>query len=210
MLSIVLLFKGMVLGLAVAAPVGPIGSLCINRTVERGFWPGVACGFGAALADAVFAAVAAAGFAAASHILDEFSVPLQIVGGALILAIGLRTVKAPAAGRVASVDALDILHTTIGTFFITITNPATILGFAALFAAVGLADASDWWEPTALVLGVFLGSLAWWFILCGMVNWLHRKLPDRFAVWAARTSAAVLIAFGLLSMGFGLRTLAFG
>lgn len=209
MVELLLLVKGILLGLAVAAPIGPIGTLCINRTIERGFLAGVSAGIGSALCDGLFAIIAAAGFAAADAFLDRISVPLQVVGGLVILIVGMRTMRRRPAGQAASVAASNIIGTIISTFFITLTNPATILGFTALFAAAGLADAQGL-GPVFLVAGVFSGSLLWWFILCGATNWLHRRMPDNFGYWVSRVSGVVLIAFGLISFGFGMRALAFG
>jgi putative LysE/RhtB family amino acid efflux pump len=196
----ILLAKGILLGIAVAAPIGPIGTLCINRTIERGFWQGAATGIGGALGDTLFAIAAAAGFAAMQDVLREISLPLKIVGGLLILAIGIHTLK-PRPVKVAApkVEASDILRVTLSTFLLTVTNPATLFGFVALFAGAGLADTHGT-SPFFLVAGVFIGSLSWCFMLCGAVNWMHKKLPDHFTAWVSKGSAMLLIGFGLVSL----------
>lgn len=200
----ILLVKGFLVGIAVAAPIGPIGTLCINRTMERGFWQGVSTGIGAALGDMVFAIAAAAGFAAMQDFLVEISLPLKLVGGILILVIGIRMLSPRPLVAAAEIEASDIIRTTLSTFALTITNPATVFGFAALFAGAGLAD-TDGVSPFFLVAGVFLGSLAWWFALCGAVVWLQRRLPDNFAHWVQRGSAFLLIGFGLVSLALAAR-----
>lgn len=196
----ILLVKGVLLGIAVAAPIGPIGTLCINRTLKRGFWYGVSTGIGAAIGDTVFALAAALGFAAMQDVLQEISLPLKIVGGVLILIMGIGSLKPRPVKRVEKVEASDIARITLSTFFLTITNPATLFGFAALFAGAGLADTGDV-SPFFLVLGVFLGSMTWCCMLCGMVNWMQNKLTDNFAHWVSKGSAALLIVFGLASLG---------
>ncbi|MCM2293004.1 LysE family transporter [Allorhizobium sp. BGMRC 0089] len=196
---LIMLLKGVLLGFAVAAPVGPIGTLCINRTVEHGFWHGVAAGIGAAIGDMVFAIAAAAGFAALENTLSAISLELKLVGGTLILLIGLHTLRPRRVVREAKIEAAHLARLTASTFALTITNPATLFGFAAIFAAAGLADA-DGYEPLFLVAGVFCGSLLWWFLLCGMVSWLHQRLPDRFTSWIQRGSACLLIVFGVISL----------
>ncbi|MBF2716044.1 LysE family transporter [Agrobacterium vitis] len=201
---IILLLKGVLLGIAVAAPIGPIGTLCINRTMERGFWHGVSAGLGAAIGDMVFAIAAAAGFAAMQDLLAEISLPLKLIGGTLILLIGIRMLAARPPRPAAQIKASDFIRTTMSTFGLTITNPATIFGFAALFAGAGLADTGEV-SPFFLVAGVFLGSLIWWFALCGAVVWLKSRLPDHFTIWVQRGSAVLLIGFGLISLGLAAR-----
>ncbi|TWD57755.1 putative LysE/RhtB family amino acid efflux pump [Agrobacterium vitis] len=201
----ILLAKGFLLGIAVAAPVGPIGTLCINRTIERGFWQGVATGIGGALGDTLFAIAAAAGFAAMQDILREISLPLKLFGGLLILIIGIQTLKPRPIRAVKTGDvASDIARVTLSTFLLTITNPATLFGFVALFAGAGLADTGGT-SPFFLVAGVFLGSLSWCFMLCGAVRWMHKKLPDHFTTWISKGTAILLIGFGLVSLALAAR-----
>jgi putative LysE/RhtB family amino acid efflux pump len=201
----ILLAKGFLLGIAVAAPVGPIGTLCINRTIERSFWQGVATGIGGALGDTLFAIAAAAGFAAMQDILREISLPLKLVGGVLILIIGIQTLKPRPPKVVKTGDvASDIARVTLSTFLLTITNPATLFGFVALFAGAGLADTGGT-SPFFLVAGVFIGSLSWCFMLCGAVRWMHKKLPDHFTTWISKGTAILLIGFGLVSLALAAR-----
>ncbi len=201
----IVLAKGFVLGMAIAAPIGPIGTLCINRTIERGFWQGVATGIGAALGDMMFAIAAVIGFAAMQDFLHYISLPLKAIGGLLILIIGIQTLKPrPIRLPASRIEASDFARLTLSTFFLTITNPATLFGFAALFAAAGLAEI-DRTGAFFLVAGVFSGSLAWSFILCSLVNWMHRKLPDHFTNWISKGSGILLIAFGIVSLGLAAR-----
>lgn len=196
-----LFVKSLLLGLAIAAPLGPIGALCINRTLERGFAAGVAGGLGTALADGVYAALAAAGFAAFAGVLDIIDVPLRLVGGAFMLWLGWRSLTPGPPRAVASVSARDLIGTTAATFLLTITNPMTILSFAALFAGLGLASGTGTGSAVLVVAGVFAGSMLWWCILSGGVAFSRHRLPDAFAAWVSRLSGAVLIAFGLWATG---------
>lgn len=206
-MSVFLFGKGILLGLAIAAPLGPIGALCISRTLERGFWAGVAGGLGTALADGAYALMAAAGFAAFALLLDTISIPLQIVGGAFLLWLGWTSFRPRPPVTAATVGARDLLATTISTFFLTITNPATILSFAAIFAGLGLAGTGDRWSAALLVLGVFAGSMLWWFFLSGLVAMLHHRLPPSFSVWVSRISGVVLIGFGVAALAMAADTL---
>ncbi|WP_416796823.1 LysE family translocator [Ciceribacter azotifigens] len=207
-MAVALVAKGILLGLAIAAPLGPIGALCINRTLERGFWAGVAGGLGTALADGAYALMAAAGFAAFAVLLETISIPLQLCGGAFLLWLGWTSFRPRPPVTAAKVGARDLVATTVSTFFLTITNPATILSFAAIFAGLGLAGAGDRWSAALLVLGVFAGSMLWWFFLSGLVAVLHHRLPPSFSLWVSRISGVVLIGFGLAAIAMGFVALA--
>ncbi|SED18043.1 LysE family translocator [Rhodobacter sp. 24-YEA-8] len=196
-----LFLKSLLLGVAIAAPLGPIGALCINRTLERGFTAGGAGGLGTALADAVYAALAAVGFAAFSHALGVIDTPLRIVGGAFMLWLGWKSLTPMPPRRAAKVSARDLLGTTVATFMLTITNPMTILSFAAMFAGLGLASGAGAVEAVLVVCGVFIGSMLWWAVLSGGVALARHRLPETFAGWVSRISGAVLIVFGIWAVG---------
>lgn len=192
--------KGLVLGVAIAAPLGPIGALCINRTLERGFWAGVAGGLGTAIADGVYAALAAAGFTALGSYLGWVEFPLQVAGGLFLIYLGIAGLKPRPEASAASVQARSLLSTIAATFLLTIANPATILTFAAIFAGLWLAAGEGGWEGVLLVAGVFFGSLAWWFFLSGAVTVARTRLPEGFATLVSRVSAFILIAFGMIAL----------
>ncbi|MCM2442887.1 LysE family translocator [Agrobacterium vitis] len=200
-MELTLILKSIVLGLAVAAPLGPIGALCINRTLERGFWAGVAGGFGTALADAVYASLAALGFSAFAATLATIDTPLKIIGGLFMVWLGWKSLKPKPLADAAKVGARDLFGTIAATFFLTITNPVTILSFAAIFAGLGLADASGATNAFFVVAGVFLGSLLWWFLLSGGIALAQQRLPSSFARWVSRLSGLILISFGLFALG---------
>lgn len=200
-MELMLVLKSVVLGLAVAAPLGPIGALCINRTLDRGFWAGVAGGLGTALADAVYASLAALGFSAFAATLATIDTPLKIVGGLFMLWLGWKSLRPKPLAEAVKVGARDLLGTITATFFLTITNPMTILSFAAIFAGLGLADASGATSAFFVVAGVFLGSLLWWFLLSGGVALARQRLPATFARWVSRLSGVILVLFGLFALG---------
>jgi putative LysE/RhtB family amino acid efflux pump len=206
-MDLVVLGKGLVLGVAIAAPLGPIGALCINRTLERGFWAGVAGGLGTAIADGAYASLAAAGFTAMGGLLSRIELPLQIFGGLFLLYLGWAAVRPRGAVVAARVDARGLLTTTVATFLLTIANPATILSFAAIFAGLGLAAGAGGWSAALLVIGVVLGSLGWWFFLSGMVSLLRSRLPQGFVVWVSWVSGGVLLLFGLASLGMAVNAM---
>jgi len=200
-MSALLFSKGALLGLALAAPLGPIGALCINRALNRGFFAGVAGGLGTAVADAAYAALAAFGFVAFAATLAYIERPVAIVGGLFLLWLGYRFLTSAAAEPHESASRGDLHRIVSTTFLLTISNPATILTAAALFAGLGLAGSLDRASATALVAGVFVGSMVWWIILSAGVSAARRKLPKSFAAWVNRASGVLISGFGLLSIG---------
>ncbi|MFD2175527.1 LysE family translocator [Rhodobacter lacus] len=200
--------KGLAIGVAIAAPVGPIGVLCIQRTLARGFLAGLAGGLGTALADFTFATAAATGFAVFREIVAQIALPLGLMGGAFLIYLAVTgwprgTTATPRAA--AAPEARGLWRTTLVTYGLTITNPPTILLFAAIFAGLGLAEGSAPLATAALVAGVFLGSMAWWAFLSGLVAALHHRLPPAFALWTARVSSLTMAGFGLWAFATALR-----
>lgn len=201
MSAILLAAKGFALGFAIAAPLGPIGALCINRTLQRGFWAGVAGGLGTAFADALYGALAALGFAAFSAFLAEIDGPMRLFGGLAMIWLGLVGMRPKPPRPAAEIGARDLLGTIAATFLLTVTNPTTILSFAIFFAGLGLASSADTLSALLVVAGMFSGSLAWWIILSGGVSLIRHKLSDRFAIWVGRISGGLILAFGVLAVG---------
>ncbi|MBM3546300.1 MAG: LysE family translocator [Alphaproteobacteria bacterium] len=195
----VLFLKGLLLGLSIAAPVGPIGILCIRRSLEAGFWPGVAGGLGTAVADAVYAAIAAFGLTAVSSLLVQAQGVLSVVGGAALTWLGWVAMsgKPPEAAADAPITR-SLWPTFASTFLLTMANPATILTFAAIFAGLGLAAADTSAGATVLVIGVLLGSLLWWAILSGAVSVLRQRISATVILWINRASGALLAGFGVV------------
>ncbi len=204
-----LFFKALLMGLAIAAPLGPIGALCIQRTLARGLAAGVAGGLGTALADAAYAAAAAAGFATFAAVLTRISLPLGLAGGGFLLWLGWkgwpRKTAAPLAAQAPA--SRGLWATTATTFALTLTNPATILSFAAIFAGLGLAREANPAAAATTVAGVFTGSMLWWIFLSATVAALHHRLPPGFALWVARASSLTMGAFGIWALGGALRQL---
>jgi threonine/homoserine/homoserine lactone efflux protein len=192
--------KGMLIGFAIAAPVGPIGLLCIQRTLARGRWSGVLSGLGAASADAVYGCIAGFGLASLAGLLLAWQMELRLVGGLFLLYLGWRTWLTPPAAEQARVrpSRAGLLGDYLSTLALTLTNPVTILAFLGIFAGLGLAGgAGDFTAAGALVLGVFAGSLLWWLLLAGGVGLLRGRLSPMVLRW-------INLASGLLIAGFGI------
>ncbi len=196
------LAKGIMIGLAIAAPVGPIGVLCIRRSLSAGMPAGLATGLGAAAADAVYGAVAGFGLTSISVFLLDHQGTIRTLGGAALIFIALRILLASpsAVGPGANGDR-RLAGAFVSCFLLTLTNPTTILSFLAIFAGLGLAEwVRDYLAAAVLVAGVWLGSALWWLFLSGSVSLVRTRLPSAALVWINRVSATVLLLFGLLAL----------
>jgi threonine/homoserine/homoserine lactone efflux protein len=185
--------------MAIAAPVGPVGLLCIRRTLAVGRWAGVVSGLGAATADGLYGCVAGFGLTAISHGLTDHALGLRLLGGLFLCYLGLKTMLAKAPGAMTTVGQPGLLGMYLSTLGLTITNPATILFFGAIFARVGLVAAPSQAGALLLVAGVFSGSMMWWLILSSGVNLLRGKLTQQLH-WVNRISGAVLFGFGITAL----------
>ena len=188
------------IGLAIAAPVGPIGLLVIQRTLDHGRAVGLATGLGAAVADAGYGAIGAFGMAIVMNALQAARVPLAVLGGAMLLWLAWRSWSAVPAERAAVVSAAPGLAASFAaTFMLTLSNPATILSFIAIFGAMGARQAGPVspLAPPLLVLGVLLGSALWWLLLSTGVAQLRHRIGSEARRWVGRISALLLAAFAL-------------
>lgn len=193
--------RGLALGLAVAAPVGPMSLLCMRRTVTAGFRTGLVSGLGIATADAFYGALAAFGLVAVTGFITGHQQGLRLIGGAALLYLGLKTFRSQPATAPARGGAADLATSYVSTLGLTLTNPATILSFAALFAGLGLgADRSAWTTASAMVLGVYVGSALWWVVLTGAVSLARRRLTGQLLRFSNRLSGLALVAFGVVAL----------
>src|SRR5262245_25776096 len=194
--------RGLVIGFSIAAPVGPIGVLCIRRTLADGRGTGLAVGLGAAAADAVYGAVAGFGLTAVSALLVSQQGLLRLVGGLFLCYLGVRTLLTRPAAHAARAGGAGLLGAFVATFGLTLANPATILSFVAVFAGLGIAGAGSWRDATVLVGGVFLGSALWWLLLSGVVGAVRSRLNLAALRWVNRVSGLVLLVFGMTALAW--------
>ena len=201
-MDLAIFLRGLIIGLSIAAPVGPIGVLCIRRTLSDGRAIGFASGLGAATADAVYGAVAAFGLSLVTNALVEQRVWLQAGGGVFLCYLGVRTWMAvPRAASGASADGRGLAAAWASTFALTLTNPTTIISFAAIFAGLGLGRSVGGSRPASvMVLGVFLGSALWWLILSVGVGLFRASLTPERLRWVNRGSGAIIAAFGIAAL----------
>lgn len=190
-----LFVRGFVLGFSIAAPVGPIGILCIQRTLSGGFRNGLASGLGAATADSLYGLAAALGLSALSSFFLNWAVPLRIGGGLFLFFLGAGAIfsrPAHTAAQSVSCRTEGIFSSYISAFFLTLSNPMTILSFSAIFTSLGPV-----FSPVLLVAGVFFGSAAWWLTLCGIVWKLGAMLSPAAMLWIRRGSGIILVLFAV-------------
>lgn len=190
--------RGLIIGFSIAAPVGPIGVLCIRRTLANGRASGLISGLGAATADAIYGSIAGFGLTFISSLLIRQQGWLRLVGGTFLCYLGLKTFFARPAEQPVLAKGNDLLSAYASTFFLTLTNPMTILSFAAIFAGLGVGSASgNYFSAGILVLGVFIGSALWWLILSSGVGMIWKKFNSLGLRWINRISGIIITAFGL-------------
>jgi threonine/homoserine/homoserine lactone efflux protein len=196
-----LFFKGLILGFSIAAPVGPIGVLCIRRTLADGRATGFVSGLGAATADAFYGAVAAFGLTLISDFLQGQTTWLKLIGGAFLVYLGIRTfvAKTVVQSQETKGSPTKLVGAYLSTLGLTITNPATILSFTVIFAGlVGGGNARGVESAGSLVSGVFGGSALWWLTLSVGVGLLRSRFDSRMMRWVNRGSGVILIVFGVI------------
>jgi threonine/homoserine/homoserine lactone efflux protein len=208
-LLLIALLKGVAIGVVIALPVGPVGVLCVRRTVFEGPTYGFISGMGAATADTIFGVIAAAGLTFLRDFLLSYQDWFGIAGGAFLLVVGVRTLIAPPTDR-ETVPLTGERHVTayFSTFALTITNPITILAFAAIFAKVGVSESAGIFTLGALVVGVFCGSLFWWLGLSFGLFALQRLAGSFHLTWVNRISGSILAISGMGLLGAALKALA--
>jgi threonine/homoserine/homoserine lactone efflux protein len=194
--------RGLILGLSIASVVGPMSVLCMQRTIHRGLLYGLISGLGIATADGVYGSIAAFGLTLITTFLVSQQIWIRLIGGLFLLYLGIRTIFTKPAERAASAaKASNFLGAYVSTFLLTLTNPLTILSFAAVFAGLGVGGTSHSVISAALVvLGVFSGSTLWWCFLTGSLSLLRRKFTPAWLLWINRISGGVITIFGLLAL----------
>jgi threonine/homoserine/homoserine lactone efflux protein len=201
MSDVPLLLQGLLLGVAIAAPVGPIGLLCIQRTLNDGRLTGFVSGLGAATADACYGFVAAFGLTAISSFLLGQQFWLGIVGGLYLCYLGVRMMLSQPATVAAQAEGASLARAYASTLMLTLTNPMTILFFVAIYAGAGLAaGVRDYAGAAWLVVGVFLGSACWWLLLSGITALLRTRIAGSWLRWVNVVAGSVIVGFGLFAL----------
>ena len=201
-MDVTFFFRGLLIGLSIAAPVGPIGVLCIRRTLAEGRAAGLVSGLGAATADALYGFIAAFGLTFVSGFLIRQRLWLHLVGGLFLCYLGVKTMLAKPAGPAQPTPAggRGLLAAYTSTLFLTLTNPITILFFAGIFAGLGAAEGGSYASAAIMVAGVFIGSALWWLTLSGLVSMFRNRFNARAMRWVNRLSGLMILGFGLAAL----------
>lgn len=190
--------QGIVVGFLIAAPVGPVGLLCIRRALADGRGAAFVAGLGAAVADTFYGAVAGLGLTLISDFLMEWQTPLSLLGAVVLLVLGVKAWRTPICLSPTPQGHFGLVNDFVATLGITLTNPATIIAFMAVFASVGLVRPhEDLAQGGWLIAGVFLGSALWWLTLSALAGAVRHKFSPRWLAALGKGSAALLIASGL-------------
>jgi threonine/homoserine/homoserine lactone efflux protein len=200
MVDLQLPIRGLAAGLIIAAPVGPVNVLCIQRSLQKGWKAGVLSGVGAALADTLYGGVAGFGITLVIGFLIREEFWFRLIGGIVLIAIGIiyyfRPAKKLSDGKDDSSTHSDI----VSTFLLAATNPTTVLSFLVVLATLGLGAQRPLWQTSLLVSGIFCGSMTWWIILASGANMMRGKMTDNSMVWLNRVGGIAIGLFGLLNV----------
>ncbi|MGA7545705.1 MAG: LysE family transporter [Methyloceanibacter sp.] len=206
--GIQLVLAGIGIGVLMAAPIGPVNILCIQRTVSRGFWGGLAAGLGAVLGDGTLAAIAAFSMTAISEVMLAYAASIQFAGGLVLIGFGVALLLKRPVLRISPGQGSRLWeHAGVipQTYFLTVTNPGAALGMIVIFGGLGsLIGGLNYFEALLLVLSVMGGSLLWWLGLSRLIVTIRHKLTERRLKLINRVAGTVLLAFGLILVLEGL------
>jgi threonine/homoserine/homoserine lactone efflux protein len=198
-----LFIKGLIAGMAIAAPVGPINVLTASRTLSKGRVSGLLSGLGAATADAFYGGIAAFSITLVIDFLLREQFWIRVIGGILLVTIGVIYFRKPPQSF--KQEEREPAHSDyVSTFLLTLTNPTTVLSFLAVLTALGLEEKRPWWLSFLVVGGIFAGSTLWWIILVLMVNKLRDRFTERTVCWMNRIAGLAIGGFGIVTFALGI------
>lgn len=195
-----LFLKGIIIGFAMAVPIGPIGIMCIRKTLTEGRMHGLIIGLGAATADLLYGSVAAFGLTVISNTLLTQRIWIRLIGGALLLFLGVRTFRAHPPDPKFQIQNGGQLRSYFTTVFLTLTNPLTIFAFIAVFAALGLGNGLSLFSSSVLVAGVFTGSFLWFFSLSSGATLFRKKLDVIGLRWVNKIAGILILISGVVAI----------
>jgi threonine/homoserine/homoserine lactone efflux protein len=197
--------RGALLGFAVAAPIGPIGLLCVQRTIAGGIAPGLATGYGAATTHSVYATLAAAGLGVVAHVLTDWHMLLQLCAGMFLLYISVKAARRMRSPNIAPQRPLPSGRAYMTGLIWTLGNPMTLLGFFALTPGILGAGAPSWRILALISIGVLLGSATWWTTLTLATNLLRKRLSAEGLYYVNLIVSSGLFVFALSLLASALR-----
>ena len=192
--------RGLAAGLIIAAPVGPVNVLCIQRTIGKSWKSGILSGLGAAVADTIYGAIAGFSISLVIRFLTHEEFWIRLIGGLLLMGIGVFYYYRPPRSLEAAKPHSSGNSDFVSALFLTATNPTTVLSYLAVLATLGLGKQRPLWQTSLLVGGIFCGSMAWWTVLTSAVNLLRAKVTDRAMHWMNRVAGIAIGCFGLANV----------
>jgi threonine/homoserine/homoserine lactone efflux protein len=201
-MDIMFLINGFIIGFTASIPLGPIGLICIQRTINGSLKNGFVSGLGASLADTFFAIVAAFGITAIHTFIEEQQLYLRIIGGSILVVLGLKFFLTNPTIQTRKQNKNGNLWTDfVSVFFLTLSNPLTVFVFGAVFAGFGIIPKDNtWFEMLELVMGIFFGALCWWILLVNIVNFFRDKFRLRRLWWLNKIVGAIITIFGFIAL----------
>ncbi len=193
--------KGIIIGFLVSAPLGPIGIMCIQRTLNRGYMAGFVSGLGAAAADIIFALIAGFGLTIIISFIEKQQIYFQILGGLFVLYIGFRIFNTNPVKqlRLQRLNKTRLSQDFASVFLLTISNPMAILLFIAIMAALKVAnDLLSFFELSILTAGIAGGAILWWFVLASIANRFRKRIRLKSIWWLNKITGSVVFLFGLV------------
>ncbi len=196
MFELNLLIRGIIAGLVIAAPVGPVNVFCMQQTIARGWKAGVITGIGAALADSLYGGIAGFSISFVIALLIRELFWIRLFGGILLIGIGILYLRR----KPQHIGEGSENGSAPSAFFLTLTNPTTVLSFLAVLAALRMEGQRPWWQNMIVVGGIFLGSMTWWVILSASVNHFRQKINDATMAWMDRIAGIAIGGFGIVTL----------
>ncbi len=195
--------RGLLIGLPIAATVGPMWLLVMRRTLALGRVAGLVSGLGIATADGLYGAVGGYGLTLITNLLVTNSLWLRLAGVGFMCYLGIKTALTPPSSEAARDEGRGLVGLYTSTFLLTMTNPMTILSFAVILAGMGSgSESGNYLATTILIAGIFCGSALWWLVMTGGLGLLHKKVTPVMLLWVNRISGSIILIFGLVSLLF--------
>jgi threonine/homoserine/homoserine lactone efflux protein len=192
--------KGLIIGFAMAVPIGPVGILCIRKTLAEGHSRGMIIGLGAATADSFYGSMAAFGLTFISDAIHSQQFWFRLVGGIVLFFFGIRTFYAKRKHTIVPTDTRGLLRSYFSAFFLVLTNPVTIFAFIAVFAAFGIGDTLTIVSASILVSGVFAGSYLWFLTLSYIATSFRNKLDSGGMIWVNKIAGILIVLSGVAAL----------
>lgn len=202
-MSFVLFFYGILIGLFVTAPLGPVGVMCIQRTINRGLKSGLITGIGAASADTLYSIIAGLGVGYLVTFIEEKKYWIQLIGAAIIILIAIKIFYTnPAiAVRNGRNKKNKPLEDFLSSFIVTLTNPTVLIVFLAAFARFGMVDENtDYFSASILIGGIFAGAFGWWYVLCNLINKFRNKIRLKNIWWLNKIMGVIVFILGVIAL----------